>query len=440
MPQAPHEETASPAHAWLAAAIPAAARSFRVADAELARTLELAGAALAEAGTDVEIGPVAWLRGESGSAIAPFAGSPPDHPRRGIRALQRVLRAQASTRRARRARRRLRELGYRHTAVLAWEIDREVRPSGLRSRLLLDALAVGHREVRTATIVEAVLADGGSSGATPVPLAREGALIAVAPAGVFRISVGPSRTLEGQGRALAALRSAPPGIASRVPQVEQRGSLGIAQWSRERRLEGVTPGPPLPEPLLRECVDFLAGLFAVSGEEGPTASLVAAATVVAAASLDRSAGILALGQRLEERLAGLPRGFAHGDFHHGNLLVSGGRLTGVIDWDAAGAGRLPVLDLLHLKAGLHQVAARVSLGPTIVDVVLPWVRSGGDAHLRELCARTGVPHETGLLEELVAAYWLDFVARDLHKSADRVGNKDWIAPNVELVAATLAQG
>ena len=28
----------------------------------------------------------------------------------------------------------------------------------------------------------------------------------------------------------------------------------------------------------------------------------------------------------------------HGDFHHQNLLIRDGRITGVIDWDGAGRG------------------------------------------------------------------------------------------------------
>ncbi|MFN2467482.1 MAG: phosphotransferase [Gaiellaceae bacterium] len=436
----PLGHSSNPHHAWLPAALPAFARSFRVADEGLARTLALAGARIVESGAEVEIGPLHWLRGESPSAIVPFRQPLPRHARRRVRVLQRLVRSSTSRLRAGHARRRLGRLGYARTSILTWEMNNEVRAArgGLR-RPVLNAIAVGHRGEPPPTIVQHVLAEAGMpAGTAGPPLAREGSVTVLAAGGVFRVSVGPSRTLAGQAAALEALRSAPAAVAERVPMIEGRGRLGLAEWSRERRLEGAAPSPPLPETLLQECVDFLGDLFGVERGSAGVGSTAAAAAVVASVSPARSDSILALGRELETRLAALPRGFGHGDFHHGNLLARGGRLVGVIDWDAAAPGRLPLLDLLHLKAGLHQAQARVHLGPAVVEVLLPWARAGGDVHLSRLRERSGVPDDRRVLEDLVAAYWLDFVARDLEKSTDRRTRAPWLAQNVDLVADAIA--
>ena len=52
---------------------------------------------------------------------------------------------------------------------------------------------------------------------------------------------------------------------------------------------------------------------------------------------------------LQDQLAGhlVPRTAMHGDFWAGNLLVAGGRLSGVIDWEGARLGGLAVRDLAH---------------------------------------------------------------------------------------------
>jgi aminoglycoside phosphotransferase (APT) family kinase protein len=46
----------------------------------------------------------------------------------------------------------------------------------------------------------------------------------------------------------------------------------------------------------------------------------------------------------------------HGDYHPGNILTSGDRITGVIDWDGAGRGDRH-LDLVTLRFGIHATPA-----------------------------------------------------------------------------------
>jgi hypothetical protein len=174
------------------------------------------------------------------------------------------------------------------------------------------------------------------------------------------------------------------------------------------------------------CLDFLAALFSVGS--GPPAEPT------------RVAGAEGIAAHVSDRTRELPRGFAHGDFWHGNLLVEGGRLTGVVDWDAAGPGRLPLIDYLHLVANVERTRRRhASLGETVVSFLLPWACNGGDESARRLFSVTaGGDLEPSTLEALVAAYWLDYVAYQLRLYADRNEPK-WREPNVNVVVEALSR-
>ena len=397
----------------------------------------------------MEIAAPGDLNDDAACAVAVVEQAKPAASRRAVRAAQRIVRSLETRVRTLRTVRALRARGYADTEALLWEVEHELRPlRGGRPRrwsgrppiehFPLCGLAVGYRE-RQPTHVDAVHAQSGiERSESPPLLLREGTLISLTRADVFRLSLGPSPVLDGHLRALEALRAAgpPPSIAMRVPWMLERGRLGLAEWSREPRLEGVPAGPDLGEKVLRECVDFLADLFAVvPGGDG--ASPAANADVVAAARPILAGTLRSLARRVETRLVRHPRGFGHGDFHHRNLLVARDRLTGVIDWDAAGPGRLPLLDLLHLRATAEQARRRGHLGPVIVDHLLPWARAGGDAAEHAFAARVGVELEPALLSVLVAAYWLDFLARDLRKWADRAEREPWLHENVDRVVPAL---
>ncbi|MFK4085247.1 phosphotransferase enzyme family protein [Kribbella sp. NPDC020789] len=60
--------------------------------------------------------------------------------------------------------------------------------------------------------------------------------------------------------------------------------------------------------------------------------------------------IVAVGTAQSDVLAGDDA--VHLDFHPGNVLAAGGRITGIIDWDGAGRGDHR-LDLVTLRFGLH---------------------------------------------------------------------------------------
>jgi aminoglycoside phosphotransferase (APT) family kinase protein len=144
-------------------------------------------------------------------------------------------------------------------------------------------------------------------------------------------------------------------------------------------------------------------------------------------------------ERLAAEVVDLPRGFAHGDFFRGNVLVDGGRLAGVVDWDAAGPGRLPFLDLLHLRHMSKHLPADRDWGLTVVRGLLPWARAGGDELTRGFCRRLGVEPSPALLEALAVAYWLERLGYQLSTYADRTERRVWLERNVDEVLRAIAE-
>jgi aminoglycoside phosphotransferase (APT) family kinase protein len=181
-------------------------------------------------------------------------------------------------------------------------------------------------------------------------------------------------------------------------------------------------------------MDFLVALHSACPTEADGNTLLEQAEVVADACPTEQAQVVrALAERLEAALADLPRGFGHGDFFHGNLLVDRGRLVGVVDWDAAGPRRLPFLDLLHLRLMSIREVADVDWGPSLLRHLLPWARTGGGDLVRSYCQRSGLTVDSKRLEALVFAYWLDYVSYQLRTHLHRLAQPPWIERNIHLV-------
>lgn len=117
---------------------------------------------------------------------------------------------------------------------------------------------------------------------------------------------------------------------------------------------------------------------------------------------------------LERRISALADGHpdtlpgddaVHYDFHPGNLLADGDRLTGVVDWDGAGRGDRR-LDLVTLRFGLHArevepgVAERLD---AILDTVPEAVLRPAWAHMSLRMVDWAIRHHTaGEVEEWLA--------------------------------------
>ena len=433
----------NPWHGWLSAVLPANVRRLRVNDSELAATLDGSGAELVDSQPEVEIGPVEGLRGDAGRAIATIAFEPGRGPSQAIRAAARGVGSLRLRAVARHARRKMKLLGYPDVVTIGCDLGHVLHlpgksdpPRRVVEHLPLRAIILGTRGDGVRTVldaaVEAAAADARSSLDGEAPILRTSGLVVLGDTDVLRVAIGPARhQLESQRAALSFLAvEAPTQIRERIPSTLAHGTAGVGDWSLESKLGGAGSRGQVAEDVLDDCVAFLVSLHTASSATSEQHSITANADVVAAVCVnDHALALRRLTARLDERLADLPRGFAHGDFWAGNLLVDAGRLVGVIDWSGAGPGRLPLLDLVHLHVSASRWTSNVDLGPTIVNESLPWARNGGAPSVRAYCQRLGLDLTRSQLESLVVAYWLDRVASELRTFRHR-SEPSWIRRNV----------
>lgn len=120
-----------------------------------------------------------------------------------------------------------------------------------------------------------------------------------------------------------------------------------------------------------------------------------------AAGLERR--ITAVGRDHPDQLPGDDA--VHGDFHHENLLVQGGRITGVVDWDGAGRGD-GRFDLVTLRFGLqpeNSTAGARSRLDAILDTLPDEVLRPAWAHMSLRMADWAIRH----FSPADVPYWLD---------------------------------
>ena len=344
----------------------------------------------------------------------------------------------------------LRGRGFAHVKVIRWD-HRQPFPQAGRSlrelppwhphRYPRRAIVLATRSDAEPSVLDASLHAAG----VPEPhsvRASEAALVAIGESAVVRVAVGAGRSqvLRPVQICNDLLKAQPDAVlADRMPWVEAHGLTGLGAWSAERRLSGVRAEPPLPPSVLDECRAVLVELFRLGTSD-------AAPSQTCAADLQRIAGAIppdaaAAAERLataaDHVLSDVPRGFGHGDFWYENLLVNSGRLTGVIDWDSAGPGRFPLLDLLHLRLSAHRAVPGYRWGSALLDVLMPWADGGADDLGRRYCEDLGLSTRPTVLRALVVAYWLDWLHYQFDRYADRATRSRWIANNVVKVAHAL---
>jgi hypothetical protein len=429
----PQPREIQPRHAWLPALLPAAARSFRVQDGELAATLE-AGSGGA---VDVEIGPVDRLRGGAAWTLVPGGpGSGLEGLHRAGEAAVRLWRGGRVRAAAAAAARRLRRRGDGPVATWLWELGGEVRSSGSRAPRTSARLPFG-AVVRSGpdapTLLDEILATVTEPLGPRAPQARHsGVLLVHGPQALLRVAVGPARLLlDTEAGVLERIHAGgPPVLVSRVPVTLARGREGVASWSLERRLDG-GPAPLEPSPaLVDDEVAFLAALHGLAGGGGPRQPSVAEDA--------QTLGLDAPTAWADGVLDGLPRGWSHGDFFPGNLLVGDGRLAGVVDWQSAAPGELPFLDLLQLVTHRWRWAHGASHAEAVRDGLVPWARRGGDAASAAYAEAIGIETSPELLEALAVAYWLRRAAFDARVYPSRVTPR-WRRRTLDPVVAALGR-
>lgn len=437
------------AHGWLPAVLPASARRFRVGDPRLGETLVGAGGELVDSEPDVEIGREAvHFRGDASLAILRVIGPESRSGPKLVRAGRRLGHSLAARARARRARVVLRAAGYDDGGVLFYDLPGRVALPGivpdagsLLERLRRYALVLGRRGEPETTVVAAALQAAGQ----PRPRwasVQSGLIVVGADRVLLRVAIGRSAMqIDNATAALEQLRGhdLPEALRDRIPWPVATGREGLADWSLESLLPGSRAPRDVPQPLLDDCVDFLVGLGRVRSEEPGRSFAELAATVADVLSPAGRAALAEVAAELERRLGGVDRCFAHGDFFSGNLLCSEGRLSGVVDWDSAGPGRLPLLDLLHLLVTRAGAFADDRWGDAVSERLLPLARAGGDDVVRRYCRELGLPTDARTLETVVWAYWLDYAAYQLRTHLLRRSQPAWIERNAERMARSAAE-
>jgi CelD/BcsL family acetyltransferase involved in cellulose biosynthesis len=118
------------------------------------------------------------------------------------------------------------------------------------------------------------------------------------------------------------------------------------------------------------------------------------------------------------------------------VLARNGALTGVVDWPGGGPGRLPLLDLLHLKVSAVRELTGQALGEAIVNELLPPSRLSEDVRVRAYLERIGLSASDQQLEALVGAYWLQAVAHEVvdpDRDPVHAEDRSWRQVNVDSV-------
>lgn len=136
-----------------------------------------------------------------------------------------------------------------------------------------------------------------------------------------------------------------------------------------------------------------------------------------------------LRRELDRVLRGRPfaRTWTHGDYWLGNLLVAGGTpdIMGIVDWGAARADGLPLLDLYHLLLTTRAAVDRLSLGQLVAAARerSPWTPAE-----RELLATAAWSWHYGKDDDaaLVLTTWLNHVASVLVKRPAYGRDRRWL--------------
>jgi aminoglycoside phosphotransferase len=146
------------------------------------------------------------------------------------------------------------------------------------------------------------------------------------------------------------------------------------------------------------------------------------------------AALDALQGRLVEELSGraVARAWTHGDYNQTNVLLDGGRVSGVVDWTEAEPDGLVGADALTLLL-FERILAGTELGPVLLEWLAdpsPVAKVVGDMQ------RAGAGEEIDIRTMLLLT-WLRHVGGNLAHSTRYAANPVWMHRNVRTVLAGL---
>lgn len=245
------------------------------------------------------------------------------------------------------------------------------------------------------------------------------------------LRMAPAGTASDPARAADALEYLAGQKVDLVPRVAARGKTRGVSWALETRLGGRRPRR-VDDSLLEQVVGFLSVLPQTGSP--PRAFRADLATVV-----DRVPGVGDWASGVEERIgsevADLPGVLRHGDLWAGNVLVRGGSLVGVIDWDGWDPAGVPGTDLVHLFVA----RARARGGGTVGDAWRLRVWAGPDfvRLTAPYWARLRIEPGPRLLDAVGGAWWVAWLAQAVTRHPRYLDDPRWLHSNVEEVVAAI---
>lgn len=343
------------------------------------------------------------------------------------------------------ARRELTVLSLRTAAVLNGtdaEIHRVLAApvtGGLRSALLAhlrSGTVVRSGPVDTTRRLDVVATAAGVRDLRAIRVGRDGTALVWGSTGDGRCGVVLRIAATSRDAAGGVRRRAQHPPRRDVPEIPRLVAMGTAagfRWAVETALPG-RPPRHVGLALLRQVRDLLLQL-APGAAERP--SWQDDLTAIGSHLRHVRPQIDAVANWLDEVSAPLPTVHRHGDLWRGNLLVSAGRLSGVVDWDGAHVAGMPGTDLLQLVATEQRRDGR-----TLGDVWAsrPWdgpgYRTATDGYWEAL----GMHPDGELLEAVGTAWWAQEVAGTLDRLPERAHDPVWVRRNVTDVLRALAPG
>jgi phosphotransferase family enzyme len=212
-----------------------------------------------------------------------------------------------------------------------------------------------------------------------------------------------------------------------APRPLGRGVVAGASWTAEELLPGRRPRR-LTRDLVHQAARACGRLPMSDGvPTAPVDDLLGAAAVLPRYAAD----LRRLADRLRSRLDGIPAVQRHGDLWAGNLLVDRGRLTGMVDWDAAHSCGAPGADLAQLVATDVRRRRRLPLGRAVLE--LPWRASTFTASTAVYWRALDIAPRTALLDIAGLAWWASEIHHTLVRFPQRRIDERWVAENVAAV-------
>ena len=218
-----------------------------------------------------------------------------------------------------------------------------------------------------------------------------------------------------------------------VPRLDGRGTVGEVSWMTETLLPGSRPRS-ISTGVRAQLVGLVGRL---PRSDGPPRAPDDDLDVVERHFPEQAASIAAIRRFLAARCASTPALGRHGDLWAGNVLTSGGRLTGVVDWAAWHPASVPGTDLLHLFVA----GAKKQAGGELGDAwsTRPWRTQEFLAATASYWRALGLDPTPDFLDAVALAWWACWVAQSVTRHPGRAQQRSWVAGNVEKVLDEFAQ-